>query len=381
MCKTILFSVVVLLCAGASAVVTAQEQSLGEVARQLRQEKAKGAVLGSAAVPPAGDYESIADPAKHTSKHGDMTMWDGDFSETAYTDAVWSLLAQQKFEKLETIADEARSSKIRVPGGGWLLYQFYNGVSSPLGGKAANDSAWENHIGLLKHWVDERPQSITARVALANAYVNYGWKARGSGYADSVNEDGWKLLSERTEKAASILMDAYKLPAKCPYWFGAMHSVGMAAGFDKQQMTTLFQKAIEYEPSYYHMYREYANFLLPKWGGDPGEVEAFADQTYRKVGGKQGAFLYFEIASVANCDCSQGEQSFSMSWERTKEGYAALEATYGTTNLKRNRMALMAWKAGDRKTAHEMFEQIGDAWDRTTWRSRTSFAQARNWAQ
>lgn len=181
--NAIVWFAVVLFCAGAP-IVGAQEQSLGEIARQLRQQKAKVAMAGPSTVPAPVDYESVVDAVKHTHMRGDVCLWDEDFSETAYTDAVRALLAKEDFEKLDTIADAARVSKIRVPGGTWLLYHFYSGITSPFGGKNAADAAWENHITILKRWVEQRPQSITARVALAQAYVNYGWKARGTGYAD-----------------------------------------------------------------------------------------------------------------------------------------------------------------------------------------------------
>jgi hypothetical protein len=39
----------------------------------------------------------------------------------------------QDFDGLENMADSARSSKSRFPGGVWKLYEFYQAVSKPVG--------------------------------------------------------------------------------------------------------------------------------------------------------------------------------------------------------------------------------------------------------
>ena len=146
-------------------------------------------------------------------------------------------------------------------------------------------------------------------------------------------------------------------------------------------MHQLFERAIAFEPSYYHFYKEYATYLLPKWAGEPGDAEAFAEESYKRIGGKQGAFVYFEIAGTIYCDCSDQPKPLQMSWTRIQEGYAYMAETYGTSNLKRNRMALLAFQAGDRAVAREMFAQICDQWNPDTWRSKAHFEQVRAWAE
>src|SRR5262249_27327327 len=63
---------------------------------------------------------------------------------------------------------------------------------------------------------DARPQSVTARIALATAYPDYGWHARGEGEVETVSDSGWKLLEEPSDKAAEVLKQAWSLLTKCP---------------------------------------------------------------------------------------------------------------------------------------------------------------------
>ena len=136
-----------------------------------------------------------------------------------------------------------------------------------------------------------------------------------------------------------------------------------------------------FEPEFYHVYRLYANYLQPKWYGNDGEAEAFAEEISRRLGGREGDFVYFEIGSVLNCaPCGNGSSGFKLSWPRIKDGYWAMEHLYGTSNLKTNRFAFMAVKAGDKTAATKVFSEIGDKWDKARWNRKQAFDAARDWA-
>jgi hypothetical protein len=140
-------------------------------------------------------------------------------------------------------------------------------------------------------------------------------------YANTVSAEGWKLHAERYALDAATLAEAAKLPEKCPYWYEAMQQIALEQGWEKAQARELFEQAIAFEPDYYHYYREYAYYLLPKWEGQPGDVEAFAKEMYEKVGGQYGAYLYFEIASLVTCQCDSNDSDMeNLSWPRIKEG-------------------------------------------------------------
>jgi hypothetical protein len=60
-----------------------------------------------------------------------------------------------------------------------------------------------------------------------------------------------------------------------------------------------------------------------------------------------------------------------------KQGYAAMEKLYGTSSLKKNRLAYLALLAGDKVTARQMFASIGNDWSDRVWYSRQRFDAAR----
>lgn len=301
-------------------------------------------------------------------------------TEEQYESELRGSLASREFDKLENEANLARQGG-RIPGGSWRLIVFYLGVGSLNSEDKLKDNAWKTRFNLLREWADAQPQSATPRVALAATYINYAAAARGDGYADTVSDDAQRLHLERAAMAASALIDAAHVKEKCPYWFETAQNVALDQGWDKSESRELFELAVAFEPSYYHYYREYANYLLPKWYGDEGETEAFAEEVFKRVGGEQGKFLYFEIASQLVCQCiSERPPMPNLSWPRVKEGYAVVGRLYGYSNTKNNRMALMAYVAGDKQAAHEAFSRIGYDSGKYVWASYDTFERAKSWA-
>jgi hypothetical protein len=216
---------------------------------------------------------------------------------------------------------------------------------------------------------------------LAQTYLNIGGNARGSGYADTVSEEGWKVYSGNASLALAVLNDAASLQEKCPYWYEAMVLVASAQGWSKVRTKAIVEQLITYEPSYYHVYREYANYLQPKWYGQEGDAEAFADDISERIGGDEGRFIYFEIATLLDCPaCGSVGGRPKLPWPKTKEGYAALVRLYGTSDLKLNRLAFIATRFRDKPAAQEAFARIGDRWDPSVWTTQQRFEVSKAWA-
>ena len=176
-------------------------------------------------------------------------------SESQCRTAILNLLARRDYAGLDDLASAARSSKDRVEGGAWKLYVIYDAAASPASGDRAGMDEWDSHIRVLEDWVKARPDSITARVALAESYRLAGWKARGHGFADTVTDAGWAKFDAQGLKAAATLLEAAKLPAKCPHWYFVMLELARDQGLGKEEIRQLFEGAIAFEPAYYHLSR------------------------------------------------------------------------------------------------------------------------------
>jgi hypothetical protein len=304
-------------------------------------------------------------------------------NEAALTPGKWdhlieSNLVDEKFDELDRMAAEYRGDRSRCPGGDWKLRVFYADLDAPQ----LTDKDSVDHIAHLEHWMQQRPQSITARVALATSLHRWAWVARGNGLADTVTAEGWRLFNERIQRSQSILEGAAKLPPPlCPQWYSEMMIVGLAQGWDAGRMKDIFDRGIQAEPGYFYLDLRYANYLLPKWYGKAGDASSFAKDSADNVGGDAGDELYFQIATIL---ISRGNGNFpvqEMDWARIQHGYQALCTQFGTTNRANNQVAFMAYKFRDASVARQQFGIIGDCWARGGWRDRQFFDRARDWAQ
>jgi hypothetical protein len=100
--------------------------------------------------------------------------------------AQWrTLFETHSWSELDSLADRLRSQRLRFQGGGWQLHVFYT-ILSTVGSPSETDAAWEAKIAALEEWILRAPSSPTPRIALADAYENFAWKARGGDFADKV---------------------------------------------------------------------------------------------------------------------------------------------------------------------------------------------------
>ena len=298
-----------------------------------------------------------------------------------YVASITSYFVQRNFDQLEQEAHDARIGKERFAGGSWKIYNFYAGVSLPGRKTPADESVWNTYLAITKDWVAAKPESATARIALADAHLALAWKARGSGYAHAVSDQSWDTFHSEAALAREALVEAAKRKERCPYWYVLMQTVALADGWDPQDARELFDRAVAFEPDFYYFYQNYATYLEPRWFGEEGEGEAFAEESSLHVGGDQGEIIYFETASAVVCPCDQEPDRLSkMSWPRIQLGYEAIERLYGSSILKRNRFAYMAYVAKDRSAARRVFGEIGESWDNGVWSSRNEFEEARAWA-
>jgi hypothetical protein len=99
------------------------------------------------------------------------------------------------------MAARLQRDNVTFANGDWEISFFYEGVSDLPA--AYTDAQWEQRVQALRDWREADTESMTARVAYALGLFNYGWKARGKGFADTVTQDGWRQFSGAIGRGAS----------------------------------------------------------------------------------------------------------------------------------------------------------------------------------
>ncbi|MGC2743246.1 MAG: hypothetical protein WA672_08660 [Candidatus Angelobacter sp.] len=359
-----------------SGVRLVAQNSLGDVARRIRA--ARGEDSPSVADKTAPD-NTAAKPRTlpTTADLNTIAVLLAEKDEAAFSTRVRTQMEQENFLVLDSVAAAERAGRTRFPGGGWKLYAFYSAVESPKVKPPASEAEWADTLDRLKRWAAQRPDSVTAQVALGYGYLNYAWQARGAGDAASVTAEGGRLMQERLKLAETEL----GIDAKCPEWYYVMLQIGRLKGWEAEDLTAMLQRAIAYEPEFYYSYQEVARALMPKWRGKAGDVEKFVEDSANKAGGKAGDILYWQITQSMMSDRDLGNIVQHLSWSRAMVGYQALVARYGVTSVGQNQLAQMAARFGDYMVADETITQIGDHWDPSTWGTEEYFEKVKTWAR
>ena len=294
-----------------------------------------------------------------------------DFLETE----VRTLFHQEDYKSLENIANEYRTTKTRFPDGGWKLYAFYKAFSTPYYG-------WDETFKNLTAWSKAFPNSMTARVAAAEAWLAFAWEARGTGYANTVTEEGWKLTRERVAKAYELIRKSPDHSAKdCIHRYFDLLRIARAQGWDRAEYEALFKKAISLEPSYNSYYVEKATYLLPRWHGKDGDWQKFADEAVKLTPASEGMTMYVWI--LINIWLDDEFSDFNkayISWKKMKQGFLDIEKNYPNSPFMLNYFCMFACIAGDKKTASELFKRIDDEPYGEVWNGRSYYEKCRRWA-
>jgi hypothetical protein len=291
-------------------------------------------------------------------------------------DMVWD----GKFDELEAMAEEFRTQKSRFPSGVWKLHFFYRGFRCRW--EKPTTDEWNEFFAKLEQWKQEKPESVTAHIALGSAYIDYAWFARGGGWARDVTEEGWRLFRERLAKARETLEEGEKLPTKDPELYRALLIVGRGQSWNPRRHDEVFRRGEQLEPMYHPLYFERATYLLPRWQGEPGDVERFAELAANKTKHLKGDAFYTRIAWSVAWTAYRDDffEMYRFSWPRIKQGFFDIEKQFPNSLWNLNHFCYFACLAGDRETARQLFERIGDKWDSETWKNEGRFLQWKKWA-
>jgi WD40 repeat protein len=294
-----------------------------------------------------------------------------------FADEVRAIFEREDFAELERLADELRSTKARFPEGLWKLSRFYAGLSPG----SYTDEQWNDRVARLERWRAQFPQSITEPVVRAESWITYGWTARGSGYASTVTEKASQLLQQRLAEARTILESAAKLPRRCPQWFVAMQVVARGAEWDRAQAQRLFEEAVAAEPGYHAYYFNHAYYLTPKWFGQPGDWERFAENVTKGPAKSEGMSMYARIAWSREADYENLFTDTKIEWSKMKQGFEDMMKANPDSSWNLNNFCRFAVMAGDRETARALFQRIGDNIDPVAWKVAGRAELAKSWAE
>ena len=120
--------------------------------------------------------------------------------------------------------------------------------------------------GQMKPWL--------RNMLLAASHERQAWNSRGSGFANTVSENGWTQFRKGMKLAEQELKTAYGLNPERPEAAGMM--IGIArAGETDEDGRTWFDRSVKAEFDYMPAYDNYLPTLYPRWGGSHESMVEF----------------------------------------------------------------------------------------------------------
>jgi len=282
----------------------------------------------------------------------------------------------ERFDELEKSAAEIRAAKPIFRDGSWKIVRFYRALRC---GEEELDSVWQTHERRHRDWISAMPESMTARVALVDFLIGDGWRARGSGFSHSVTPEGRRIFRERLASARIILQEARALREKDPFWWSVALNVALGEGWSKPAFEALIAEAHAFEPRFWGYDVARATSLLPRWYGEPGESEAYAEDSSARADGP-GLEIYARIVSEIAGYHSNIFRETNASWPKTKEGLRLMRERYPDSLEIVAATASLAVRAADSVFAKEMLDRVGDTFIPSVWSSPEAFRRDRAWS-
>lgn len=289
------------------------------------------------------------------------------------------LLHARRFDDLETMADSLERSDPHWPSGRSVALSFYQAT---FGSADSNGpDAWNDHLASIREWADARHESAIPRLALAEALIGRAWAARGTGWAREVPTSHMNRFADDMAEARSILDQCPEEVKGGREWFGAMlralHGIG-----DDEEYRKVADRALQLFPAEPRFYTGYAGHLLPRWYGVKGEWEAFAERSTSALPDSIADEFY---ARMVENDADATDTLFApyglLSWPRTRAGCERWHRRWPSSTEPLSSLAHLAWRDGDRVTAHQAFLALGDTCDVDVWELEENYWTARRWSE
>ncbi len=289
-----------------------------------------------------------------------------------------NLLAKEDYVGLDQLAADIKKKGYDLRESKPELKAFYDGFCLE---SSATERQWLDQQLKLNYWSRTHPESLTAKIALARWYLDYGWKARGTSFGDQVTQDGWNLMRERLRQATQILKSVPEAKVDDPEYYRTWIILeaepgGRNSGCGK----TAAERGVRLAREYYPLYLTRANFMLPKWFGQEGDWERFLINAANSFPGEKGDMLYARIARAQAH--SYGDNFFNETktdYGRVKRGFLAAAAfedgSKRTADL--SNLCYLATIQGDKETALKLAMELGDSIHHNAFGSEENFLRLR----
>ena len=272
---------------------------------------------------------------------------------TEYEERVKKELNHSNYDKWEALAQDALES----------TEYFGNGElrSTVLARWLENSMEWDkdgSFEGRLKEWGRRFPDSQLQQLARASWHMELGWKARGSGWARDVTEDGWRVFKEEHDKAEGILEELYAEGFRHPWLFSEWIAVGQANGYTKERIVELYLAGLELDPFYDRLHGNVIWFFQDRWHGQTGDVRKLFELVEKTTAARVGGAAAYAFAARYMMGGEIFANASEFDWAKLRAGYDEYIHLFPTATFNTSYLALAACALNQRAEACALMPQV-----------------------
>ena len=203
--------------------------------------------------------------------------------------------------------------------------------------------------------------------ALCGSYhVEKAWDLRGSGFAGTVTEEGWRGFNKHLAIAREHLTQAWEHAPQFPEVPARMITASMGQGTGDERVW--FERSVMAQFDHYTAYKNYLWSLWPRWGGSFDQMHRFGleclqTERYDTV----VPYLYYRaVQGIASDEGGYRYWKYNNVRDRLYEYYDKQKRVPGaefTPQEYDSRKAAVSWRLGEYNDALEIIKQLGDNLD------------------
>lgn len=300
---------------------------------------------------------------------------------------VEQMLMDGRTDELDAIADDYRASRVRVRGGSWALAQFYDWLTPFAGsgcGCAPDISTvpFDDKRKAIEAWLERRPHSLTAHIALAELWNSRAWQLRGVRYAHETTDAQWQAFNDAMARAREALTPVDETADPMVYYL-KMNMVAVG-DYPRERLQSLHARARAAFPTFAGYETQVYYYLLERWFGRPGEAAAFAASLLADPGGDQSKIDYLWVAARAVTASTGPDDVIKWSgidYKALIDAAAAQQRAVGLSNADWNVLLFYSVGVRDKKGANFALKHIADNWDRGIFRTQALIDWVKGWTQ
>ena len=228
------------------------------------------------------------------------------------------LCKEKKWEELEVLLDDSVANPEILMSPASSFYFYIRGINTAL-----FTGDFETRLKNLNEWEQAYPESKYIDSFKIRYWMHYAWDARGSGWAYTVTEEGWKLFRERLSNASDIFHEATAglEVHPNPYMYYHIRSVALGQGWEHNDIfETIATPIIEHYPWYYEALNFYSPYLA-RWSGEPNDITDYYSKVADHLPGEYANKFYtYSFSNSSSLNMAEEVSPNHIDFDRIKQG-------------------------------------------------------------